>query len=224
METNKKYKFVRVKYNRGEDSCVSDWMFEPRTKQDIYDFFNCITIVKSRDEFRGMMESVRKYHKLYEGYDPKNTKVLFNASHPESVWQICLERYITMPNSMETPLSGTLNMSLASFKTKMNVFEKGQKAFYPSDGLRCCCILDTDEIVDECFTDVLEFPKIERPTIDDVRFIQWPGGTHWYAKLNDVDIVYRGEQKWNTRAEAERAAKMHIIYNYRFNGFDDGEM
>ncbi len=43
------------------------------------------------------------------------------------------------------------------------------------------------------------------------RFIQWSGGEHWYAKIGDEDIVVAGKQKWNTRREAEQAAKDYLV-------------
>lgn len=52
--------------------------------------------------------------------------------------------------------------------------------------------------------DVWALPK-EQP-----RFIQWTGGEHWYAKIGDEDIVVDGNQKWNTKAEAEKAAAKYL--------------
>lgn len=43
---------------------------------------------------------------------------------------------------------------------------------------------------------------------DDVRITQWPNGTHWYARIGDVDVRdCIGEMKWNTHKEAERAVE-----------------
>lgn len=42
------------------------------------------------------------------------------------------------------------------------------------------------------------------------RFIQWDGGSHWYAKIGDEDIVVDGKQKWDTKAEAQAAAKKYL--------------
>jgi hypothetical protein len=49
------------------------------------------------------------------------------------------------------------------------------------------------------------------------RFIQWPNGTHWYAKLGVNDIIVDGRQKWNTKEEAEAAAKRFMVA-WRANG------
>lgn len=42
------------------------------------------------------------------------------------------------------------------------------------------------------------------------RFIQWEGGIHWYAKIGDEDIIVDGKQKWDTKREAEIAAKKFL--------------
>lgn len=52
--------------------------------------------------------------------------------------------------------------------------------------------------------DVWALPE-EKP-----RFVQWTGGTHWYAKIGDEDIVVNGRQKWDTKAEAEAAAAKYL--------------
>lgn len=56
-------------------------------------------------------------------------------------------------------------------------------------------ILETREL------DSLEFPTI------DVRYIQWPNGTHVYAKIGDVDVEWDGKCKWDTMTEAEEAVR-----------------
>ena len=43
-----------------------------------------------------------------------------------------------------------------------------------------------------------------------IKILQWPKGIHWYAKIGHVDIVVDGEQKWNTREQAEKAAQEYL--------------
>lgn len=40
------------------------------------------------------------------------------------------------------------------------------------------------------------------------RYLQWPGGTHWYCKVGIDDVVVDDERKWDTKDEAEAAYKM----------------
>ena len=59
-------------------------------------------------------------------------------------------------------------------------------------------------------TDNLVYPH---KNIEDVRYIKWEGGSHWYAKIGNIDIVdSKGNQKWNTKAEAEKVAKEFVKY------------
>lgn len=37
------------------------------------------------------------------------------------------------------------------------------------------------------------------------KYIKWPNGEHWYVKVWNMDVVVNGEQKWNTKKEAEIA-------------------
>jgi hypothetical protein len=45
------------------------------------------------------------------------------------------------------------------------------------------------------------------PTDEEPRYIQWPNGTHWYAKVGANDVIVDGIQKWNSKDEAEAAYK-----------------
>lgn len=57
----------------------------------------------------------------------------------------------------------------------------------------------------------------ERRTIDtwflpvagkaSVSITQWPNGKHFYAKVGDVEVELYGRRKWDTKADAEAAAK-----------------
>jgi len=39
------------------------------------------------------------------------------------------------------------------------------------------------------------------------RYTQWTNGSHWYAKIGNIDVVINGNQKWGTKWEAEEAVK-----------------
>jgi len=58
--------------------------------------------------------------------------------------------------------------------------------------------LDREELV---------FPELAPK---DVRIIQWPGGSHYYAKIGNTDVVVGGEQKWDTKMAAENAAAQYL--------------
>ena len=67
---------------------------------------------------------------------------------------------------------------------------------------------DDQEITDERFSEELIYPIEAQYNFDDVRYIQWPDGKHWYAKVGNFDICDKeGNYKWNTKEEAMNAAK-----------------
>jgi len=39
------------------------------------------------------------------------------------------------------------------------------------------------------------------------RYMQWTNGSHWYAKIGNVDVRVDGHQKWGTKWEAQEAVK-----------------
>jgi len=43
---------------------------------------------------------------------------------------------------------------------------------------------------------------------EEVRFKQWPGGTHWYAYVGSKSVEIAGANKWDTKAEAKKAAAL----------------
>jgi hypothetical protein len=47
--------------------------------------------------------------------------------------------------------------------------------------------------------------RIVFPQATEARYLQWPGGRHWYAKVGDTDVEVDGEAKWSTKEAAERA-------------------
>lgn len=44
----------------------------------------------------------------------------------------------------------------------------------------------------------------------EVRFLQWPNGQHWYAKIGDLDVEWCGRGKWDTKEEAAYAAERFL--------------
>ena len=66
---------------------------------------------------------------------------------------------------------------------------------------------DGFEIIKEVETDNLDF-NVAGYTEDDIRIIKWPNGTHFYAKIGNIDVCDDdGNYKWNYESYAKRAAK-----------------
>jgi len=39
------------------------------------------------------------------------------------------------------------------------------------------------------------------------RYMQWTNGSHWYAKIGNADVIVDGDQKWDSKKEAQKAVK-----------------
>lgn len=139
--------------------------------------------------------------------------------HPANMAAAAIQQ-ISSINYQDSPMAffHTANMMLKdAIDSRLKRIEKG-KTIYLEDGVREFGYNENDphfEIVERCYMDEMTFPDFKTPTFDDVKFIQWPGGSHWYAKVNREDIVDKdGNQKWNTRYEAEKAAEWYIEKYY----------
>lgn len=54
----------------------------------------------------------------------------------------------------------------------------------------------------------LVFPDIG---VNSVHVSQWPGGSHYYAKIGKVDVCVGGDVKWESRAAALQAAETFLM-------------
>lgn len=131
-----------------------------------------------------------------------------------TVWAVKNNTTTTNPNTLE--LFGIANnMYLEAFRNRIDDVAKGP--IYLEDGVRQFGYTESNpyyEIVEHVYSDTLEYP-FDKPTFDKVKFIQWPDGKHWYAKIGHDDIVdENGNQKWNSRIDAEKAAYLYIKKYY----------
>ena len=55
-----------------------------------------------------------------------------------------------------------------------------------------------------------ELEELVYPDNKKIRYLRWPNGQHWYAKIGDTDIRVDGEMKWDSREEAEEAVKKYL--------------
>lgn len=90
----------------------------------------------------------------------------------------------------------------------MNILRDGKILFIKSVGSYSFDTLDQKlyEILETRELEKLVFPTAK----SDLRFLQWPGGKHWYAKIGNTEVVVDGKNKWNSRAAARRAANAFI--------------
>lgn len=205
------YEFVRFKdIVTGEES--HKWWFAAKTARQV-------------------MEHAEKFFKptMQEGFDSaahdaiesifKFGGALMNHPTNEASSAIqCITEIKGFERSSPFALFDAANeLLLTAIKDRLKTIDKGE-AVYLEDGVRQFGYTSKNthfEIVERYYSDKLEYPDFKKPTMEDVRYIQWEGGWHWYAKVNKEDIIDDlGNQKWNTKKEAEEAAEWYIKNYY----------
>ena len=204
------YEFVRFKnLATGEES--HKWWFAAKTARQVMEhaekFFKPTMQEGYNSAAHDAVEAIFKYGGIM------NHATNEVASSIETITEI--KGY---KRSSPLALFNTANeLLLTAIKGRLKDIDKGE-AVYLEDGVRQFGYSSKNqhfEIVERYYSDKLEYPDFKKPTLDDVRFIQWDGGEHWYAKINKEDITDEiGRQKWNTKGEAEKAAKWYIEKYY----------
>ena len=95
-------------------------------------------------------------------------------------------------------------------QSEIDLFNKGV-GFYLNKEMVSLVDNSTLEIVETVIKEKLVYPDDEKMSLDDVRYIQWDNGTHWYAKIGKFDVIDENKnQKWLTKEEARCAANWFI--------------
>lgn len=192
---NKKYHFVKVGLVN-DSTYQGTWYFKPETKEDVDEHWNKYVACEIND---GVKEYVDRLKAHAEG---------LCMGHSTTEWGSLMDIWASatgQPNIVRLMKAET-----ELYYNRMRDINEGRE-IYLSEGLAVFMLTEGyTEIIEHYYSDTLSFPT-EKYTFDDVRYIQWDGGRHWYAKIGKLDIVdSNGNQKWNTKAEAEQAAKEYF--------------
>lgn len=190
-----KYKFIKVQIKSASDvsNPTSIWLFEPQSDQQI-------------------LEHWYKYARATIGEGARIlTKKIFSGTKGH-----CCNDFEKAVETLMTSTGDRLFTSMAciereALKNRLQSFCEGRR-IYLNHGIQ---VVTADsrfsEVVNTIERDVLTFPDEDKPTMNDVRYIIWEGGQHIYAKIGKLDVLDdKGNQKWETRAEAEAAARWYI--------------
>lgn len=218
------YKFIRYKYREHltTKEVISQWMFTPQTEKDVFDFFYKYTMSQAENHKLHLIETVSnpKNRSLAEGINGiklgwKDPYVLHNG-HPNNNWDNVHQYFMELIDDKYASEEVAIGMYdiIASkmLLSRLDTFKKGIPMYFDKEAMVCRCLPDID-IVDTVEKEELVFPDDDY-NIEQVKYIQWDGGKHWYAKIHNEDIVVDGEQKWNTKIEAEEAVKKFFRNNY----------
>lgn len=207
----KKYKFVR--YVDTHTKQTSEWVFMPESREDIVDFNEKYTSKICQEGFTNVVKSVIETSKW--DHQPEYSKRFCFGGHASTHYEHAFCTMGLIPKEGSTIFDVGASVYDSATQSRLSSFDKGHKMFLPSDGIRTIIYIpDYEEIVDETYVDSITFPEIERPTYKDVRYLQWPGGKHWYAKIGNNDVYVDGKMKWDTHYEAEKAAMKYIKEKY----------
>ena len=101
------------------------------------------------------------------------------------------------------------NEVLTAFKNRLesgeaSILDKHNMALYcgihGGDGKALERVIKSEILLDQHKDDL---PK-------RIKLFQWPLGDHWYAKADNIDVVVKGRQKWNTAKAAHNAATLFL--------------
>ncbi len=96
----------------------------------------------------------------------------------------------------------------AFLKVPVEIFEQ-YGSFLAWQNMCTLCTTNGYKYLREIKKDILSFPE-ENYTENDIKITQWTGGSHYYAKLGNKDVVVNGDVKWNTHRQAKSAAMKYL--------------
>lgn len=188
---DKKYKFVRIK---GENKDSSFWAFVPQYPTQVFAHF-------TKYVHPAFADGMRVYMCRVMGEDIAGTPAARLADVITAV----------QDKTGQGAQSAFSDVEVDLFESRRKSVEEGKEIYLLNGPQEFGFNKDRHEILETVYRETLIFPEVNRPQMSDVRFIRWEGGIHYYAKIGNLDVVDENRnQKWNTKAEAEKAARGFI--------------
>lgn len=173
------------------------WYLKPESLQDIIDHFKKICGREFNDGFEDYTTN------MVVVKDSNAQPYLWSKNHSSSVWRHAVELEIDLKKL--TWLEAADSLEKRTLKDRIELFLKGRPIFL-RDGLPYYVANEIPEYEEEIWSENLTYPY--KYNFEEVRFLQWPDGRHWYAKIGKMDIVDRhGNQKWLDKSWAIEVAK-----------------
>lgn len=190
------YKFVRIRKKNSDE--YGHWFFKPESIDGINEHWKTYC---SSEISKTIRERVQ--HVLKTG----------TSGHPTTHFGTGVDALCTAFNLNYA--EGCVNLERETYSNRVSDFNKGRE-IYLNEGMTVYMLDDRFfEIAESLELENMDFPAKQKWSADDVRYMQWNmlgnTGDHWYAKLGKMDIYdAEGHMKWDTKAEAEKAAKWFI--------------
>ena len=205
---SRKYKFARFKNKNGAP--YSDWWFVAETQEDVLAHTEkCFKPAMQHGLDTNLEKSIKSIKSTWcDDADPNH------FGHAESIAEFAIQlesKFKFGPLCPMTMFQGANSLYDTVVANRLKDVEK--RPLYLGPEVREFAYTEGNSFYDICEiveVDELVFPE-PVPILENVKYMQWPGGHHWYAKLGNEDITdYMGNQKWNTKKAAEEAAQWYI--------------
>ena len=173
------------------------WYLKPEKLEDVIEHFNKFCGREFEEGFNDFKNNVdvRK--------DLNGEKYLYSKNHSSSYWRNAVE--MTMNIKDQSWFEAACSLEDKTYNDRINRFNSGKPIFF-TDGLAYCPLIEWPEYDEEVWKDELEFPYEYQ--YENCRFLQWPGGRHWYVKIGNIDICDDwGYYKFNDLTYAQELAK-----------------
>lgn len=194
------YTFVRIhRKNTGE---YGVWYMRPNSVKDIIDHWKTVCAYE-------IGETVR--HHLSGATYGENGAVMW--PHPTTSFGAAVQAWCEANNQIYA--LGLVDVENEAYRSRIETFNNGM-TIYLKEGMTVLLLDDRFfEIVEEVESDKLVYPSKKDWDMGDIRYMQWNmlgnTGDHWYAKIGKRDVYDKeGRMKWDTKAEAENAARWFI--------------
>lgn len=190
------YHFIKIADKDNPDK--GTWYFKPTSISDIMEHWN----VFAKNAFKtGMQEHLKNLT------DELSRKI---PDHYRTEWGSLINQISQMREESAWKTANDIENEM--LKVRLEHFNKGEEIYLSEELTVYLPIPEYITVVKEVYKDTLEYPIDFK--IEDVRYIQWDGGKHWYAKIGNIDITDEyNNQKWDTKEEAKKTAEQ-FINNY----------
>lgn len=174
------------------------WYLKPEKLEDVIDHFKKFC----GREFKEGFEDFCSNSVIRTSYD--GSKYRDSKNHSSSVWRYAVE--MTMDLKGMGWLESAVSLEERTYKDRIKKFLEGKPIFF-TDGLPYYPPIEWPKYDGEVWKDELEFPYEYQ--YENCRFLQWPGGRHWYVKIGNIDIGDSyGNYKFSDKSYAQNVAKM----------------
>lgn len=187
------YTFVKIGKIKPTEDSKDMWYFKPNSVEQVIEHWQKYTAAVIREGSKFITDRI------------------FNQVNGHSTNQ-----FVIAVEATNSVTGGNIIVDMAqvenmAYNNRINDYLKGREIYLTTDMVVFTLDKRFFEIKEIIVKDTLTFPHEEKPSLDDVRYIMWDGGQHYYAKIGKLDVVDKdGNQKWNTKEEAIEAAKWYI--------------